>query len=109
MTDRATPSDAVLPPEACATMADVRQGVDATDAELVFLLARRFGYMRAAARIKPERGVVRDEVRKAEVIANVERHAAAAGLPPERLAAVWNELVEQSIAYEFDEWDATRG
>lgn len=96
-------------PEACTTMADVRDGVDATDAELVFLLARRFGYMRAAARLKPDRSVVRDDARKAQVIANVQRHAIAAGLPPERLAAVWDVLVEQSIAYEFDEWDATRG
>lgn len=98
-----------LDPDDCATMADVRAGVDAADAQLVALLARRFGYMRAAARIKPDRGAVRDEARKAQVIANVERHAAALGLPPERLAAVWNELVEQSIAYELAVWDATRG
>ena len=96
-------------PEFCQTMSDVRMGVDATDAELVALLARRFGYMRAAARIKPDRAVVRDEARKAQVIANVRAHAAAAGLPPERLAVVWDALVEQSIAYEFDIWDATKG
>lgn len=101
-------SEATLTPENCQTMQDVRAGVDATDAELVALLARRFGYMRAAARIKPSRDVVRDEVRKAQVIANVAAHAAGIGLPPERLAAVWEALVEQSIAYEFDIWDATR-
>jgi isochorismate pyruvate lyase len=97
-----------LSPETCLTMADVRAGVDATDAELVALLARRFGYMRAAARIKPDRGAVRDETRKAQVIANVRLHAVAADLPPERLAAVWEALVEQSIAYELEVWDATR-
>ncbi len=97
-----------LSPDDCLTMTDVRAGVDATDAALVALLERRFGYMRAAARIKPDRAVVRDEVRKARVIDNVRALGAAAGLPPERLAAVWNELVEQSIAYEFDVWDATR-
>ncbi|MFA9201732.1 MAG: hypothetical protein ACEQR8_11235 [Cypionkella sp.] len=42
-------------PEDCATMADVRAGVDATDRALMALLDRRFGYMRAAARIKPSR------------------------------------------------------
>ncbi|WP_228009084.1 hypothetical protein [Cyanobium sp. LEGE 06113] len=36
-------------PEACTTMAEVREGVDALDRELVALLATRFGYMRAAA------------------------------------------------------------
>ncbi|MGB3712122.1 MAG: chorismate mutase, partial [Erythrobacter sp.] len=48
-------------PDDCKTMAEVREGVDATDRELVALLARRFGYMRAAARIKPDREAVRDE------------------------------------------------
>ena len=101
-------TDTMLAPDDCQTMTDVRAGVDATDAALVALLERRFGYMRAAARIKPDRGVVRDEVRKARVIDTVRALAEAAGLPPERLAAVWDVLVEQSIAYEFDVWDATR-
>lgn len=101
-------TDPITAPHDCTSMADVRAGVDALDGELVALLARRFGYMRAAARIKPSRDTVRDEARKAEVIANVRRHAEAMGLPPERLAAVWDALVEQSIAYEYDEWDATR-
>lgn len=87
-------------------MTDVRAGVDAVDAELVALLTRRFAYMDAAARIKTDRSVVRDEARKAEVLANVARHAIAAGLDPARLVAVWEVLVEQSIAYELVRWDA---
>ncbi|MEQ1509979.1 MAG: chorismate mutase [Sphingopyxis sp.] len=102
-------SEQTLIPDDCQTMAEVRVGVDATDRALVALLAQRFGYMRAAARIKPSRDVVRDEVRKAQVIANVAAHAVAAGLPPERLTDVWDVLIEQSIAYELDIWDATRG
>lgn len=96
-------------PEDCETMAEVRAGVDQVDRELVALLARRFGYMDAAARIKPDRAAVRDEPRKAQVLDNAARAAAAAGLDPERIRAVWNELVEQSIAHEFDRWDGMRG
>ena len=95
-------------PEACETMIDVRAGVDQVDRELVALLVRRFGYMDAAARIKLDRNVVRDEARKAQVLDNVAREAAAAGLEPDRLRAVWNELVEQSIAYELTRWDRIR-
>lgn len=95
-------------PEDCATMIDVRAGVDEVDRELVALLVRRFGYMDAAARIKTDRAAVRDEARKAEVLDNVAREAEAAGLEPERLRAVWNELVEQSIAYEAARWDRLR-
>lgn len=98
----------ILSPADCTNMAEVRAGVDALDAELVTLLACRFGYMDAAARIKATRTAVRDEVRKAEVVANVRRHAAAAGLPADRIAVVWDALVEQSIAHEYDEWDAKR-
>jgi isochorismate pyruvate lyase len=95
-------------PELCETMIDVRAGVDDVDRQLVALLVRRFGYMDAAARIKTDRATVRDEARKAQVLANVTREAASVGLSPERLRAVWNELVEQSIAHEAIEWDRIR-
>jgi isochorismate pyruvate lyase len=95
-------------PEHCETMIDVRAGVDEVDRALVTLLVRRFGYMDAAARIKPDRNVVRDEARKVQVLDNVAREAEAAGLEPDRLRAVWDELVEQSIAYEMVRWDRIR-
>ena len=96
-------------PDACETMIDVRAGVDATDRELVALLERRFGYMRAAARIKPTREAVRDEERKASVIAAAVAEAEVRNIPGEVIGDIWERLVEGSIAYEFDEWDKTRG
>ncbi len=97
-----------IDPEACTTMAEVRAGVDAVDRALVQLLARRFGYMDAAARIKPERGQVRDEARKAQVIANARANARAAGIPEAPIAELWDRLVEASIAYEFEKFDRNR-
>ena len=96
---------ATTDPINCTNMTEVRAGVDRVDRELVALLARRFGYMDAAARIKPERGLVRDEPRKAQVIANVRAEAERLGLPVERLADLWDRLVEHSIAHEFEEFD----
>jgi len=98
-------TDTILDGPDCSTMAEVRAGVDHVDGELVALLARRFGYMDAAARIKPERAAVRDEARKDQVIANVRRHARAAGIPEQPIAQLWDRLVEASIAYEFDRFD----
>ncbi|MFA6219881.1 MAG: chorismate mutase [Erythrobacter sp.] len=95
-------------PDDCTDMCEVRQGVDATDRQLMGLLDRRFGYMRAAARIKTDRNVVRDEARKAEVIGNAVEDARARGLPAEGIARLWDMLVESSIAYELAEWDAIR-
>ncbi len=99
----------MIAPEDCQTMSEVRAGVDATDRELVLLLKRRFGYMDAAARIKPERGIVRDAVRKAQVIENVRQHARVAGIPEAPIVDLWDQLIEASIAYEFDEFDRLRG
>jgi len=89
-------------------MIDVRDGVDATDREIVALLERRFGYMRAAARIKPTREAVRDEERKASVINAAVAEAEARGIPGNVVAQIWETLVEGSIAYELVEWDQLR-
>jgi len=94
-----------LPSQQCTTMFDVRQGVDAVDTELIALLATRFAYMRAAARIKPERNMVRDEARKAAVIAAAREQAEYYQLPGEAIASLWEALVESSISFELEEWD----
>jgi isochorismate pyruvate lyase len=94
--------------EDCQTMAEVRLGVDAVDREIVALLARRFAYMDAAARLKEDREAVRDEARKAEVIANARRGALDLRVPQDVVADLWERLVEASIAYEMDAWDRLR-
>lgn len=101
-------SETPLAPAECTTMAEVRAGVDALDRELVALLATRFGYMRAAARIKPSRDAVRDEARKASVIGAAVAEAEAQGIPGDVVADIWERLVEGSIAYEFTQWDKLR-
>ena len=95
-------------PEACRTMTEVRCGIDSLDAEMVRLIARRFRYMDAAARIKPEREAVRDEARKAEVLRNVTGHARDLGAPEASVAELYERLIEASIAYEFDRFDEIR-
>ena len=96
-------------PEECQDMTEVREGVDTTDRELVALLERRFGYMLAAARIKPTRDTVRDEVRKTSVIASARADAEKRGLPGDVIEDIWERLVEGSIAFELVEWDRLRG
>jgi isochorismate pyruvate lyase len=95
-------------PESCETMAEVREGVDAIDAQLVALIARRFAYMDAAARIKDSRESVRDETRKAEVLAHVRRMALDQRIPQDVVTQMWETLVEGSIAYELGRWDALK-
>lgn len=101
-------SETIKNPGDCQTMQHVRAGVDETDRQLLALLETRFGYMRAAARIKQNRDAVRDEGRKAAVIDSARTMAAEAGLPADAVAEIWDRLVEASIAYEFEEWDRLR-
>lgn len=95
-------------PAACATMTEVRAGVDEVDRRIVALLERRFAYMDAAARIKPDREAVRDEWRKADVLTKVDATARAAGVDAKLVARLYEDLVETSIAHELRRWDSLR-
>ena len=92
----------------CTDMSQVRAGVDVVDRAIVALLARRFDYMDAAARIKPSRGAVRDEARKAEVKARVNAAATAAGVDPSLVERLYEDLIETSIAHELARWEVIR-
>ena len=89
-------------------MKDVRQGVDEIDRMLVTLIARRQGYMDAAARIKLERTAVRDEARIQDVLAKVRAEAEKQGLSWAIAEPVWRQMMERCIAYEFEVWDGLR-
>ncbi len=104
--DTACAAAMAIDPAACTTMAEVRAGVDALDEAIVALLAHRFRFMDAAARIKPERGHVRDEPRKAAVIAHARSVAEHEGAPVDLIAALYDRLVETSIDYELSRFDA---
>ncbi len=97
----------IVDPHNCTTMTEVRAGVDDVDRQVVALLALRFGYMDAAARIKPDRASVRDEWRKADVLAKVDA-AAAAGVDRDLMARLYEDLIETSIAHELRKFDAAR-
>lgn len=98
----------ILDPADCITMTEVREGVDDVDRQVVALIKRRFGYMDAAARIKPNREAVRDEWRKADVKAKVDAAAAIAGIDRKLMSRLYEDLIETSIAHELERWDLTR-
>jgi len=95
-----------VPAAECIDMSEVRAAIDALDTLIVSLLAERMRYIEAAARIKPSRDAVRDEVRKAEVIAHAVKVANDRGFPPRLAYRLYDMLVEGSIAHEFEAFDA---
>ena len=94
-----------ISPADCRTMAEVRHGIDTLDEQIVTLIGERFRYMDAAARIKPERGHVRDEARKAQVKAHAREIAVREGAPVAAIDQLYEDLIEASIAYELVEFD----
>jgi isochorismate pyruvate lyase len=94
------------PPGRCVNMAEVRAEIDRIDRVLVKLLTERQRYIERAAEIKSDRAAVRDEVRIEDVIAKVLAEARKAGLNAEIAESVWRTLVERSIAFEFQAFDA---
>jgi isochorismate pyruvate lyase len=98
-------SESIVPAARCTTMEEVRAGIDQVDAEIVTLFARRMRYIEAAARIKPDRDAVRDEPRKAEVIDHACAVAREQDFPEALARQIYETLVEESIAYEFDRFD----
>ena len=94
-----------LGPDRCTTMAEVRLAVDVTDDLLLALIAHRFRLMDAAARIKTSRDQVRDEARKAAILARVEAEAQRQGVPSGLAAQLWEIMIEASITYEFKRFD----
>lgn len=107
MTD--TTETKVVPAADCTDMTQVRAAIDGLDTLIVSLLAERMRYIEAAARIKPTRDTVRDEVRKAEVIAHAVKVADDRGFPPKLAYRLYDMLVEGSIAHEFERFDARQG
>jgi isochorismate pyruvate lyase len=98
-----------VPAADCTDMSQVRAAIDALDTLIVTLLAERMRYIEAAARIKPNRDAVRDEVRKAEVVAHAVKVADDRGFPPKLAYRLYDLLVEGSIAHEFEAFDAREG
>lgn len=90
----------MIEPDQCQTMTEVRAGVDALDEQIVALLGKRMRFMEAAARIKQSWDQVRDERRKAAVIAHACAVADQVSFPASLAAAIYETLVEGSIAFE---------
>lgn len=89
------------PARDCATMAEVRAGIDAVDEELVALLVRRAGYIDRAAQLKqPLDMPARIDWRVEEVVANVRAAAIRQGLDAELAESLWRRLIDWSIARE---------
>ena len=92
-------------PDACASLAELREAIDTLDTRLVALLTVRQAYIERAARLKTTREQVRDAARVEDVVAKVIAEGKRTGLSANIAEPVWRTLIEASIAHEFDVFD----
>jgi isochorismate pyruvate lyase len=91
-------------PWECAAMPEVRAEIDRIDAQLVDLIAERFGYVDRAWQLKmksAEGAVVPWRIQ--QVIDRVKAQAAERGLPPEMVEMVgaqWRNMIGWFVQYE---------
>lgn len=91
--------------DACENMGELRGEIDRLDRNLVELLGVRQAYMDQAAKIKPDRNMVRDQRRVDDVLEKVRCHAELSGANPELVENLYRAMIEWSINYELAVFD----
>lgn len=84
----------------CASLEEVRSAIDALDRQLVHLLAARRDLVLQAARFKKTDQDVRAPARVEQVIAKVRGLAAAEGIEPDLVEALYRQLIAAFIELE---------
>jgi isochorismate pyruvate lyase len=93
----------------CATLAEVRENIDAIDCRIVALLAERGRYVKDAARFKRDAFQVSAPQRQQEVIDRVRALAEREGAYPEVVEAVYRALIAGFIAREQQDHQGMTG
>jgi isochorismate pyruvate lyase len=85
------------------TLDDIRAGIDRIDDEIVALIARREGLVRAAGALKADAHAVRAPDRVEQVVAGARLRAVEAGADPEVVEQVYRAMITAFIALELTE------
>jgi isochorismate pyruvate lyase len=93
-----------VPPEHCASLDEICNGMDAIDRHIVRLIAERVAYVRAAARFKTSSANVAAPERVAAVLKTRRVWAEESGLSGDVVESLYRELVVYCVSEEHKEW-----
>jgi len=82
----------------------LRAQIDEIDAALLHLIAKRKDVAVEIAKIKQEKGATDDEARLKELFLRIEKMAEEEGLKPEKIKAIWKELVKYMIEEQMERY-----
>lgn len=91
-------------PEDCTEMPDIREAIDALDREIIGLIGRRAGYVRAAAKFKTGEADVRASERQKTMLEERREWAEEEGLNQEVIENIYRELISYFVNRELEDW-----
>ena len=95
------------PPEGCASIEEVREGIDALDREVIALIGDRARFVEAAARFKTGESSVRAPERRKAMLQARRRWAEEEGLSPQVIEDVYETLISYFVNRELERWRET--
>lgn len=95
-------------PSECSNMQEIRTQIDQIDRKIIALLGIRLGYVRAAARFKTSETTVRALDRVASMLSDRERWARDAGLEPQPIRQLFQNVIDHFTEHELREWSGHR-
>lgn len=93
-------------PEACRSLADVRQAIDAIDRAVIELLGLRLGYVLAARRYKPDAAAIPAPERVAAMLPKRRRWAQENGIDPDFAVPLFSQIIQWFIQQQQKAWAA---
>lgn len=93
-----------LLPQECADMNDIRAEIDMMDENIITLIAKRFDYVKAAAKFKSSPDAVRAKERFDAMLLQRRVWAEEQGLSPEVIEKLYRDLVTYFIDEEMKHW-----
>jgi isochorismate pyruvate lyase len=95
-----------ISPERCASLDEIRAGMDAIDRQIVSLIADRVAFVRAAAKFKTSSANVAAPERVAAVLKTRRDWAEAKGISGDIVESLYRDLVAYCVSEEHKQWQA---
>jgi isochorismate pyruvate lyase len=91
-------------PKECNNIQDIRREIDRLDREIINLLGKRFEYVKAASKYKTDRNSVKAPERFQAMLKERRAWAESAGLNPDVIEKMYQDLVNYFINEELQDW-----
>ena len=95
-------------PDECTNIQEIRTEIDEIDRQVIASFAKRFVYVKAASKFKPDATSVRAKERFAAMLEQRRIWAQAEGLNPEIIEKIYQDLVTYFIEEELNHWKSNQ-